>query len=645
MSKPRLQLIGISLIWLASGYLVLGAFMDAVSNVQALVNPLAALIGTGIIGVPWLVTELAAHSRGIHWTSVQGHPLRIRRLGPQIRLGLLGMILLLWTPSVLHPLWLVSTNAYFEFTHPIHRAAPGYFTVDIGILEKDSGGRVAHELAVGLVQLKELDGLRVVEFPRMISPADNDVRARDAAGHLKAWRYLHDYGADIFIWGEVLRAGTTRLHWTSAGHPTNEIYWRQEDQVLPDLFVRDLKKVLYTLILTTYVNSDNRGHYSIPRLQQFTTKTQDLLAAHPSFPADSTVAMKFVVASALTTIGEQSGNMQSLAEASRTYQSILKILTRQHSPLDWAMTQNNLGVVLSHLGNRESGTARLDEAVAAYGEALKVHTRSQAPLQWAMTQDNLGNVLAILGEREAGTERLEEAVTLFHDTLLEYTRTRSPSNWAKTQNNLGNALVKLGEREPGTTRLEQAAAAYRESLQERTRDRVPLQWAMTQSNLGTALIALGERESGTVRFEEAVAVLREVLLVYTRQRMPLNWAMAQSNLGCALMGLGKRQSGSAQLEDAVVAFRGALEVFTRQGAPFQWGTIQNSLGIALLSQGLRETGVTRLDEAVAAFQEALDVFRDSAPFQLSGVQRNLEYASRVLNERRLQHAPTQTPAH
>jgi hypothetical protein len=40
-------------------------------------------------------------------------------------------------------------------------------------------------------------------------------------------------------------------------------------------------------------------------------------------------------------------------------------------PLDWARTQNNLGLVLWRLGERESGTAKLEEAVAAYRDALK----------------------------------------------------------------------------------------------------------------------------------------------------------------------------------------------------------------------------------------------------------------------------------
>ena len=59
-------------------------------------------------------------------------------------------------------------------------------------------------------------------------------------------------------------------------------------------------------------------------------------------------------------------------------------------PLDWAMTQKNLGNALETLGERESGTARLEEAVAAYRAALEERTRDRVPLEWAQTQNNLG---------------------------------------------------------------------------------------------------------------------------------------------------------------------------------------------------------------------------------------------------------------
>ena len=52
------------------------------------------------------------------------------------------------------------------------------------------------------------------------------------------------------------------------------------------------------------------------------------------------------------------------------------------------------------LGERESGTARLEEAVAAYRAALAEKTRDRVPLQWAMTQNNLG--VALADARRAG---------------------------------------------------------------------------------------------------------------------------------------------------------------------------------------------------------------------------------------------------
>ena len=50
-------------------------------------------------------------------------------------------------------------------------------------------------------------------------------------------------------------------------------------------------------------------------------------------------------------------------------------------PLDWAMTQNNLGSALQRIGEREGGTDRLEDAAAAYNDALVgLHRRQRDPL-------------------------------------------------------------------------------------------------------------------------------------------------------------------------------------------------------------------------------------------------------------------------
>jgi hypothetical protein len=52
------------------------------------------------------------------------------------------------------------------------------------------------------------------------------------------------------------------------------------------------------------------------------------------------------------------------------------------------------------LGEQENGTGRLEATVVAFRAALEEYKHDQMPLDWAMTQNNLGNTLWRLGERE-----------------------------------------------------------------------------------------------------------------------------------------------------------------------------------------------------------------------------------------------------
>jgi tetratricopeptide (TPR) repeat protein len=161
-----------------------------------------------------------------------------------------------------------------------------------------------------------------------------------------------------------------------------------------------------------------------------------------------------------------------------------------------AMAQTNPGAVVP--SGQIDDRGRLEAEIARLREALKQNTRERVPLDWAMTQGNLGNALLRLGERESGTTRLTEAVSAYREALQEFTRARMPLQWAQTQMNLGVALATLGERESGTARLAEAVAAYRDALQERTRARAPLEWAMTQMNLGVALWGLAQENLALV---------------------------------------------------------------------------------------------------------------------------------------------------
>jgi hypothetical protein len=87
------------------------------------------------------------------------------------------------------------------------------------------------------------------------------------------------------------------------------------------------------------------------------------------------------------------------------------------------------------------------------------------PLQWALTQNNLGNALLRLGEREGGPARLEEAVTAYHAALQERTRERSPLDWAASQRDLASTLELLADRRKDPVQMAEALACMQGAIE------------------------------------------------------------------------------------------------------------------------------------------------------------------------------------
>jgi hypothetical protein len=69
----------------------------------------------------------------------------------------------------------------------------------------------------------------------------------------------------------------------------------------------------------------------------------------------------------------------SLDEALET---ALEVRTREDAPLDWATTQNNLGIALKVLGDRTRQIALTGRAAETFRGVLEVNTREMTPLEW-----------------------------------------------------------------------------------------------------------------------------------------------------------------------------------------------------------------------------------------------------------------------
>jgi tetratricopeptide (TPR) repeat protein len=125
-------------------------------------------------------------------------------------------------------------------------------------------------------------------------------------------------------------------------------------------------------------------------------------------------------ANALYREGDERGDNAALKQSIETWHLVSQQRPRERVPLDWAMTQMNLGNALWSLGERESGTGRLEEAVTAYRAALEEMTRERVPLQWAYTQHALANALAAVAERQKNAIRMAEALACMRNAVGVY---------------------------------------------------------------------------------------------------------------------------------------------------------------------------------------------------------------------------------
>ena len=149
------------------------------------------------------------------------------------------------------------------------------------------------------------------------------------------------------------------------------------------------------------------------------------------------------------------------------------------------------GDVLMRMGNTALQRSKFDleqrrlggAAIAAYEEALKVHTYEDSPMDYAMTQNNLGTAYGTLAEVEDPASNCQKAIAAYEEALRVRTYEDSPMQYGATQNNLGNAYVTLAEVEDPASNCQKAIAACEEALRAFTSSKLLSSVAMVRRNL------------------------------------------------------------------------------------------------------------------------------------------------------------------
>ena len=255
-------------------------------------------------------------------------------------------------------------------------------------------------------------GVQLIRSARVIkaSGATDDWLPAMQSG---ARNLLEQWHADLAVVGLVKKPGEALSLWfvPLSGDGTlmrgDQPYELDKATLGPD-FHGDLQTQLVALALATVTPlalTPARGRVLDQGLREATEKLSTLLHGATIHEPDRRAKLLFVLGSAFRRLGEREGSMTLLERAVENYSSALDGVSRESTPLHWAMLQDSLGNALWALGSRESSPARLRKAAEAHSAALEVYTRERVPLSWAMTQHNLGTVLCTLGELKIGTRR------------------------------------------------------------------------------------------------------------------------------------------------------------------------------------------------------------------------------------------------
>ena len=348
----------------------------------------------------------------------------------------LGRRLLRVTGIILIAVVVIGVQAVFV---QFPKAFPGW---KVGILvaqiEGDEENSIRQDLVNTLnTELKKdtiLMGIEVKTLPLTIT---------ETMGHEEARKYGKKYKAKLVIWGSrggdlskrIIHPRITVLseEYLSA-RVANQDFKAQviEEVKLPPASVERPGFLIHFVLAQSYYSQ-----YEFEKAKIEFEKCLEL----PNRDITYENSIRFWLAMTYADLGHYLGKTEYLAKAIDVYRRFLNIWTERDFPLDWAATQNNLGIAYSEIPTGDRGE-NLKRAIECYENALRVRTERDFPLDWAMTQYNLG---VAYSELQTGNQKnnLEKAIQCFRDALKVWTEEKFPYDYEAAKRASRVAIDKL----------------------------------------------------------------------------------------------------------------------------------------------------------------------------------------------------------
>jgi tetratricopeptide (TPR) repeat protein len=377
-----------------------------------------------------------------------------------------------------------------------------------------------------------------------LHPDDRFMKLREYAASA-----LHSSNCDLVIYGQIPPLGTTlHLHFLS----TNPDGYDRPGYTLPSTVLTlpiDFEHELAELLLAVALSVTNfKDEGKRMRLGQALSET--LYAAMPAIQSlpqalnrRERASIQMCYGNAVAALAFLRGTIDLYHVAVQTYRAALEQLSRDDSPIDWALTQKHLGASLQAIVEDTLDEKTLRQAAEALQASLEIFSRENHPMQWASAQNRIGQVLYKLDLKTGEQEILKKSLASFQAALQVFTRNDFPSRWAEVMNSFAQSAQVLGEQLHSAEVLEKAVDACLGALEIRRKENSPLLWAATKNNLGSALFLLGKLTDDEAHLEGAADAFDQALGVYKVFNAQRLAAVASKNLTRVLLHLGETRDG------------------------------------------------------------------------------------------------------
>jgi hypothetical protein len=353
--------------------------------------------------------------------------------------------------------------------------------------------------------LSERSGVQALSIDRVIALTANPTDAEIRTAHNRARIWLADSGADVAIWGVVLRNGNEalpKIYWTVATQVTQPKVWGRypltENLDLPPLFWSDLVSTLNSLVTSSVAGSSSgvTGGQWATGEEEWVRKIRSLrndpgpTVATPEGAAD----LAIVAAQILNERGEHRMDSALLEESRDTINWALSRVSVETLPIKWARLQFFLGSSLSGLAQRrpdEAGHLAIRSA-AAHREALRIlleHHAEEADVQGS--RFNICWASAMAGRMTKEPALLDTAVTECRAALTGADRGQ-PISMAIAHGGYCGALGELASFRHDRNMNHEAINACRMSLSEARQANATFFALVAEANLGSMLHQYGD---------------------------------------------------------------------------------------------------------------------------------------------------------